>query len=89
MCGIQRKVITLIINIFFVVPLMCLQVYYKNTSIGKLHAVKIAKSVFLYVFTMAFPMSPFGALLNLQYMKIHTENFPQVLYMVNIFHLLP
>ena len=30
----------------------------KNTPIGKFHAVKIAKSVFLYVFTMAFPTSP-------------------------------
>ena len=31
----------------------------KNTPIGKFHAVKIAKSVFLYVFTMEYPTSPF------------------------------
>ena len=30
----------------------------RNTPIGKFHAVKIAKSVFFYVFTMVFPMSP-------------------------------
>ena len=35
----------------------------KNTPIGKFHAVKIAKSVFLYVFTMAFPTSPLAIVL--------------------------
>ena len=30
----------------------------KNTPIGRFHAVKIAKSVFLYALTMAFPTSP-------------------------------
>ena len=30
----------------------------KNTPISKFYAVKIAKSVFLYVFTMTFPTSP-------------------------------
>ena len=32
----------------------------KNTPIARFHAVKIAKSAFLYVFTMAFPTSPLG-----------------------------
>ena len=30
----------------------------KNTPLGKFHAVKIAKSLFLYVFTMAFLTFP-------------------------------
>ena len=45
----------------------------KNTPIGKFHAVKIAKSVLLYVFTMAFLRSSFQiSTCRLDFYESHT-----------------
>ena len=52
----------------------------KNTPIKKFHAVKIAKSVFFYVFTMAFPMSPIGHMtINDQQKKLETEDLQRAI----------
>ena len=44
----------------------------KNTPIGPLDAEKIAEAVFLFVFTMAFPMLP-SAILELTYVLTNME----------------